>query len=97
LKGFTSQEIADILQISLDSAKIRLHRARTKLRKELEDGCDFYLDEESELDEDLRAAKFVIEGGVMVHKSTVPLVRFEQKFEILVLHSGTCIARDTQQ
>ena len=49
LKGFTNQEIADILQISLDSAKIRLHRARTKLRKELEDGCDFYLDEESEL------------------------------------------------
>ena len=49
LKGFTNQEIADILQISLDSAKIRLHRARAKLKKELEDGCDFYLDNDSEL------------------------------------------------
>ena len=49
LEGFTNQEIADILQISLDAAKIRLHRARTKLKKELEAGCNFYLDEQSEL------------------------------------------------
>jgi len=49
LKGFTNQEIADILQISLDAAKIRLHRARVKLKQAFEDGCDFYLDEESEL------------------------------------------------
>jgi len=49
LQGFTNQEIADILQISLDSAKIRLHRARARLKKELEAGCDFYLDDDSEL------------------------------------------------
>ena len=49
LQGFTNQEIADILQISLDSAKIRLHRARARLKKSLESGCDFYLDGESEL------------------------------------------------
>lgn len=49
LEGFTNHEIADILQISLDAAKIRLHRARARLKKELEDGCDFYLDEQSEL------------------------------------------------
>jgi len=49
LEGFTNQEIADILQISLDAAKIRLHRARTKLKKALEAGCNFYLDEQSEL------------------------------------------------
>jgi RNA polymerase sigma-70 factor (ECF subfamily) len=49
LEGFTNQEIADILQVSLDTAKIRLHRARSKLKKELEKGCSFYLNEESEL------------------------------------------------
>ena len=49
LEGFTNTEIADILQISVDAAKIRLHRARAKLKKELEKGCDFYHDERSEL------------------------------------------------
>lgn len=49
LEGFTNQEIADILQISLDTAKIRLHRARSKLKKDMEAGCNFYLDERSEL------------------------------------------------
>jgi RNA polymerase sigma-70 factor (ECF subfamily) len=49
LEGFTNAEIADILQISVDAAKIRLHRARAKLKKELEKGCDFYHDERSEL------------------------------------------------
>lgn len=49
LEGFTNKEIAAILQISLDSAKIRLHRARAKLRKSLESGCDFYHDDRSEL------------------------------------------------
>jgi RNA polymerase sigma-70 factor (ECF subfamily) len=49
LEGFTNQEIAEILQISLDTAKIRLHRARVKLKESLESGCDFYLDESSEL------------------------------------------------
>jgi RNA polymerase sigma-70 factor (ECF subfamily) len=49
LEGFTNKEIAEILQISLDTAKIRLHRARAQLKKSLESGCDFYLDEGSEL------------------------------------------------
>ena len=49
LEGFTNNEIAEILQISLDTAKIRLHRARAQLKKSLETGCDFYLDESSEL------------------------------------------------
>ena len=49
LEGFTNTEIADILQISVDAAKIRLHRARAKLKKELEKACDFYYDERSEL------------------------------------------------
>ena len=49
LEGFTNKEIADILQISLDAAKIRLHRARARLKKELKSGCDFYHDDRSEL------------------------------------------------
>jgi RNA polymerase sigma-70 factor (ECF subfamily) len=49
LEGFTNKEIADILQISLDTAKIRLHRARAMLKKILQDGCDFYHDDRSEL------------------------------------------------
>ena len=49
LEGFTNNEIADILQISLDTAKIRLHRARAMLKKVLQNGCDFYHDDRSEL------------------------------------------------
>ena len=49
LEGFSNREIAEILQISLDTAKIRLHRARAQLKKSLESGCDFYLDAGSEL------------------------------------------------
>lgn len=49
LKGFTNRELADILQISLPATKIRLHRARAQLKKGLEQGCDFYHDEQSEL------------------------------------------------
>jgi RNA polymerase sigma-70 factor (ECF subfamily) len=57
LEGFTNKEIAEILQISLDTAKIRLHRARAKLKKSLESGCDFYHDERSELACDRKQSK----------------------------------------
>jgi RNA polymerase sigma-70 factor (ECF subfamily) len=46
LEGFKNQEIADILQISLDTVKIRLHRARAGLKKELNSSCNFYHNEE---------------------------------------------------
>ena len=49
LEGFTNKEIAEILQISLETVKIRLHRARAQLKKSLESGCDFYLDQSSEI------------------------------------------------
>ncbi len=42
LEGFANKEIAHILGISLDNVKIRLHRARAKLKKALQAGCDFY-------------------------------------------------------
>jgi len=47
LEGFKNKEIADILQVSLDTVKIRLHRARAKLKAALNDGCDFYHDEQN--------------------------------------------------
>jgi len=49
LEGLTNSEIAEVIGISLDTVKIRLHRARTKLRKALEAKCNFYRDERNEL------------------------------------------------
>lgn len=49
LKDLKNQEIAEILGISLDAVKIRLHRARARLKAEFESGCDFYHDEDGEL------------------------------------------------
>ena len=49
LEGFKNKEIADILQITLENVKVRLHRARARLKQELDDGCDFYHTEEGTL------------------------------------------------
>ncbi|MHC4088330.1 MAG: RNA polymerase sigma factor [Planctomycetota bacterium] len=49
LKELKNQDIADILGISLDAVKIRLYRARVKLKKVFEAGCEFYRDEDNEL------------------------------------------------
>ena len=49
LEGFANKEIAEILGISLDNVKIRLHRARSRLKKALQEGCDFYYTEENTL------------------------------------------------
>jgi RNA polymerase sigma-70 factor (ECF subfamily) len=48
-EGLTNQEIAAALGVSIDTVKIRLHRARARLRKELGTGCSFYRDERNEL------------------------------------------------
>jgi RNA polymerase sigma-70 factor (ECF subfamily) len=42
-------QIAEILGLSLDTVKIRLHRARARLRATLECGCTFYRDDGNEL------------------------------------------------
>ena len=47
-EGLTNQEIADALGITLDAVKIRLHRARARLRQELGSGCSFYRDGRNE-------------------------------------------------
>jgi RNA polymerase sigma-70 factor (ECF subfamily) len=49
LEGFTNAEIASILGVSLDAVKIRLHRARGTLRRDLETGCSFDRGERTDL------------------------------------------------
>lgn len=45
LHGMKNREIADIINCALDTVKIRLHRARKKLRTVLASNCEFYRDE----------------------------------------------------
>lgn len=47
-EGLTNAEVAETLGVTLDTVKIRLHRARARLRKELGGGCDFYRDDRNE-------------------------------------------------
>ena len=49
LEELPDREIALVLGISLEAAKIRLHRARARLRQMLEQGCDVSRDERNEL------------------------------------------------
>jgi RNA polymerase sigma-70 factor (ECF subfamily) len=56
VEGFKNAEIATILRVSLDTVKIRLHRAREKLRDELKGGCSFDRDEAGELACDRKTA-----------------------------------------
>jgi RNA polymerase sigma-70 factor (ECF subfamily) len=57
LEGFKNREIAEILGLSVDTVKIRLHRARRELRKRFETGCDFYRTEANELACDRKASE----------------------------------------
>ncbi|HLP15586.1 MAG TPA: RNA polymerase sigma factor, partial [Bacteroidota bacterium] len=56
LEGLKNAQIADILGVTLDVVKIRLHRARKKLKSEMETHCSFYHDERNELGCDLKTA-----------------------------------------
>ena len=48
LAGFANDEVAETLGISPANAKVRLHRARTELRKMLQVRCDFSRNDENE-------------------------------------------------
>lgn len=43
-EGMKNSEIAEVLGISVETVKIRLHRARARLKEFLEAGCSFYRD-----------------------------------------------------
>ncbi len=45
----TNPEIAEVLGLSVDTVKIRLHRTRIHLREALESECSLYRDERNEL------------------------------------------------
>jgi RNA polymerase sigma-70 factor (ECF subfamily) len=47
--GFNHSEVADILGITTKNAKVRLHRARKKLKATLEEECTFEVDERNVL------------------------------------------------
>lgn len=49
LEGRSAVEIAEICACSLATAKIRVHRARLRLRASLQEECEFYYDKESVL------------------------------------------------
>ena len=59
LKGLSNREIADVLGISQDNVKVRLHRARAKLRNSLSEGCDFYHNEDNVLSCDRKPAQIL--------------------------------------
>lgn len=57
LEGLKNREIATILGLTLETIKIRLHRARATLKKALEAHCSLYRDERGELACDLKSAR----------------------------------------
>lgn len=56
LEGFTNAEISDVLGLSLDTVKIRLHRGRHRLKKAMDRACHLYHDERNELSCDRKTA-----------------------------------------
>lgn len=46
VEELTNPEIAEVLGLTIETVKIRLHRGRAKLKEKLETGCDFDRDEE---------------------------------------------------
>ncbi len=62
LEEFRNHEIAEILGISVDNVKIRLHRARAQLKSKLEMRCSFYRDERNEFACDLKSTFRALPG-----------------------------------
>ena len=50
LEGHSNKEIADTLELTPGDVKIRLHRARARLKVELSKGCDFSHNKDNDLE-----------------------------------------------
>lgn len=61
IAGMSNREIADILKISLDNVKVRRHRAKSKLKEALDDGCNFYHNEQNVLACDRKPSQILSE------------------------------------
>lgn len=57
LEGFTNAEVGDVLGLSLETVKIRLHRARLQLKKSMDHACHLYRDSRNEFSCDRKSAK----------------------------------------
>lgn len=49
LQGNSIEEVAEICEISIPTAKIRIHRAKVRLKEALNKKCDFYKNEDGKL------------------------------------------------
>jgi RNA polymerase sigma-70 factor (ECF subfamily) len=54
MEGMKDREIAEVLDVTVEAAKVRLHRARARLRKILESECTLYHDQRNTLLCDLK-------------------------------------------
>jgi RNA polymerase sigma-70 factor (ECF subfamily) len=68
LEGFYNEEIARILGLSQEAVKIRLHRARVKLKEELSRYCILYRDDKNEFACDLKGEFKIIGESVIKRK-----------------------------
>ncbi len=73
IEGFKNEEMAQILGLSLETVKMRLHRARAKLKEELSRHCILYRDDRNELACDLKS-EFQI-----IHNTERPEFRKDHK------------------
>ena len=55
LEGLSAEQTAEVCECSVATAKIRIHRARSRLKEALAKQCEFYRDEESVLRCDRKA------------------------------------------
>jgi RNA polymerase sigma-70 factor (ECF subfamily) len=49
IEGHSNREVAEVLELSLDTVKIRLHRARARLKEELSEACILSYNSDNEL------------------------------------------------
>jgi RNA polymerase sigma-70 factor (ECF subfamily) len=56
-EGLKNEEIAEVVGASLNTVKIRLHRARARLKEELAGNCDSYWIEDNEFVPELKRTK----------------------------------------